>query len=83
MPGLPASLKALKSKEIATEPKTIGEHIRGRRLELGLTQRQAGEILGVTEWTVANWEKGYTQPTINARQAVVVFLVSYPNNPAT
>lgn len=74
MPFLRITLKSLKRKAFDTEPKSIGERIHGKRLELGLTQRQAGERLGVSGWTVANWEKGHTQPITHARRAVVAFL---------
>lgn len=74
MPLLGVTLKSLKPKAFSTEPKTLGEHIRRRRLELGLTQRQAGERLGVSGWTMANWEKGHTKPTAHAQQAVAALL---------
>lgn len=51
---VPITLKALKPKETDFEPQTLGEHVRRRRLELGLTQRQAAERLGVSPWTVLN-----------------------------
>jgi len=38
--------------------KSIGEHIRKRRLELGLTQIEAAAQIGITESTVWNWEHG-------------------------
>ena len=62
MPFLPVTLTELKSREIATEPRTLGDHVRKRRLALRLTQRELATRLGVNPWTVLNWEKGYTQP---------------------
>jgi DNA-binding XRE family transcriptional regulator len=44
---VPITLKALKLKETDLEPQTLGEHLRKRRLELGHTQHQAAERLGV------------------------------------
>jgi len=49
---MPITLKALKPKETDFEPQTLGEHVRKRRLELKLTQKQAAERLGVNPWTV-------------------------------
>jgi len=37
---------------------TLGDHIRKRRLDLGLTQKEVGSRLGVTESAVWNWESG-------------------------
>lgn len=39
-------------------PETVGEHIRKRRLDLGLLQIEVAQIIGVTESTVGNWEHG-------------------------
>ena len=38
--------------------KTFGEYIRGRRRELGLTQKEFAEKLYVTESAVSKWERG-------------------------
>ncbi|MCL4511355.1 MAG: helix-turn-helix domain-containing protein [Bacteroidetes bacterium] len=42
--------------------KTIGDHVRKRRLDLKLTQKEVAAILGVDECTVWNWEKNRTRP---------------------
>jgi len=42
--------------------KTLGDHIRARRLDLGLLQREVAGIIGVTTDTITNWEKGRNQP---------------------
>jgi len=38
-----------------TNPVTIGDHIRKRRMDLGLLQREFREIIGITESSVWNW----------------------------
>ena len=38
-------------------PKTLGEQIRKRRLDLELTAKQVAEQLGVHYQTIINWEK--------------------------
>ncbi len=38
---------------------SIGDHIRKKRLQLGLFQRELAQQLGVNVWTILNWEKGY------------------------
>lgn len=57
-------LKALKRKKTDFELRTVGDHVRKRRLELGLTQKAVAKALRVTEFTIINWEKrGLTPPT--------------------
>ena len=70
----PITLKALKPKETDFEPQTLGKHVRKRRLELRLTQKQAAEWLGVNPWTVLNWEKDHTEPPIDSMPAIIRFL---------
>lgn len=43
---------------------TIGDHLRKRRLDLGLLQREVTERLGVGEATVTNWELNRTIPAL-------------------
>jgi len=43
---------------------TIGDHLRKRRLDLGLLQRELAERLGVDEMTVTNWELNRTRPAV-------------------
>ena len=71
---VPITLKALKPKETDFEPQTFGEHVRKRRLELRLTQKQTAEQLGVNPWTVLNWEKGHTEPPIASMPAILRIL---------
>ncbi|MDR3405055.1 MAG: helix-turn-helix transcriptional regulator [Chthoniobacter sp.] len=62
-------------KGYPTSPKTIGEMIRKRRLDLGLRQADVAEIIGCDSTTVTNWDKGYTAfPQINHISGVVKFL---------
>jgi DNA invertase Pin-like site-specific DNA recombinase/DNA-binding XRE family transcriptional regulator len=48
----------LPPKGYPVSPVTIGEHLRKKRLDIGLTQDAAGKLLGVTGSTVWNWEHG-------------------------
>jgi len=57
---------------------TIGDHIKRRRLELGLFQRQVAERLGVDECTVTNWEKHRTEPQLYLIPRIIEFLGYYP-----
>jgi len=42
-------------------PITVGEHIRKKRMDLGLLQMKVAEIIGVTESSTWNWGHG-TEP---------------------
>ena len=63
-------------------PASLGEHIKKKRLELGLSQRQVATHLRVNPFTVANWEKGYCKPRIAVLPAVLEFL-GYDPEPVT
>lgn len=71
-------LKALKPKETDFEPQTLGEHLRKRRLELSLSQKQVAGELGVNSWTVLNWEKGHSAPPYEALPRILRWLGSDP-----
>lgn len=53
---------------------TIGDHIKKRRLELGLYQRQVAELIGVDECTVTNWERKRTTPALRYMPKIIEFL---------
>ena len=55
-------------------PTTIGEHILKRRCELELFQKDVGKQIGVSAWTIMNWEKGYSEPEIQWYPAIISFL---------
>ncbi|NOT87459.1 MAG: helix-turn-helix transcriptional regulator [Lysobacter sp.] len=74
MPFVRIRRKSLIQKERGFEPKTLGEHIRRRRLVLSITQEEAARQLGVNAWTVLNWEAEETKPAIQFIPALVEFL---------
>lgn len=43
---------------------TLGERIKARRVELGLTQAQLAEKAGVRQPTLSNWESGSGSPQL-------------------
>jgi len=53
---------------------TIGDHLRKRRLDLGLLQREVAERLGVGETTVTNWELNRTTPALQFIPGIIEFL---------
>jgi len=71
---VPLRLKTAKPREYDFEPQTLGDHVRKRRLALGLDQKRVAYQLGVTIATVSNWEGGRAYPAIDCIPAVVQFL---------
>jgi transcriptional regulator with XRE-family HTH domain len=66
------------------EIRTLGDHLRRRRLDLGLTQRILGERWGVRSETIAAWELGQTEPRIRQVAKIVALLQSDPvDHPTT
>jgi len=74
-------LKCKNAKEKFSSPQTLGEHIRQKRISLGLYQRQVAELIGVGEFTVHNWEKKKTTPAITCYPGVIRFLGYDPGVP--
>lgn len=62
LPGVPLKLKALRPKDFSECPQTLGEHLKKRRRELGLLQREAAARMGILTETYTNWEK--TRPSL-------------------
>jgi DNA-binding XRE family transcriptional regulator len=74
LPLVRVRIKCKKPNDIPQNPKTLGEHIKKRRLTLGLTQRLAAHVLGVNPGTVLNWETGRFEPRIRWLPAILGFL---------
>lgn len=81
MPYVQIRRKSLIQKAWGFEPKSVGEHVRRRRLILSLTQKELAPILGVDPWTVHNWETGQSAPEIRVIPALVFFLGYDPEPP--
>jgi DNA-binding XRE family transcriptional regulator len=61
--------KIQRPKELTEEPVTLGDHLRRRRFELGLYQKDVAVQIGVTASTIWNWEHGWT---INKRFVPII-----------
>jgi len=53
-------LKIPRPIEFLQEPVTLDDHLRRRRLELGLYQKDVAAEIGVTTSTIWNWEHGWS-----------------------
>ena len=63
------------------ELKTLGDHLRKRRLDLGLPQSNVARLLGVDPESVSNWERGYCSPRLQFIPRVIEFLGYVPLPP--
>lgn len=59
---------------VSRSPVTLIEHMRKRRLELGLSQNELGEILKVAGLTVSRWELGKAAVRTSHRRAIIAWL---------
>src|SRR2546427_993871 len=53
---------------------SIADHLRKRRLDLGLTQKDAAAQLGVDPDTVRNWEQARTEVEVRFYPVLIQFL---------
>ena len=56
------------------ELKSLGNHIRARRIDLGLLQSQVAELIGVHPMAITNWEGNASRPPVQYIPAIIRFL---------
>jgi DNA-binding XRE family transcriptional regulator len=56
------------------ELRTIGDHLKKRRIEFGLLQKEVADQLKVSEDTVTYWENNRVQPMIHHMPVIIQFL---------
>ncbi|MGA1868534.1 MAG: helix-turn-helix transcriptional regulator [bacterium] len=61
--------------------KTIGDHIRKKRIELRLTQKELAQKIGTSEVTIYNWENNYAKLSIKWWPKIIDFLGYAPYSP--
>lgn len=55
-------------------PRHIGEHLRKRRIDLGLRQEDVAREIRVSPFTIINWELGETRPRVDFGPRIIEFL---------
>ncbi|HUZ57496.1 MAG TPA: helix-turn-helix domain-containing protein [Hanamia sp.] len=55
--------KPLEGK-LLTNPTTIGEKLKNRRLQLGLLQKDVANVIGVCEDSITLWENNRNEPSV-------------------
>jgi transcriptional regulator with XRE-family HTH domain len=80
LPCTDITLKARVERKLPypKELKTWGDHLRKKRLDLGLLRKEVAEQIGVDETSVYHWESNRTQPRIWLRPHLVQFLGYVP-----
>jgi len=71
---LPQSYGAVSAIGIPTELRTVGDHLRRRRLVRKMLQKQVAEQIGVDKTSIHNWETGVTGPGFEYMPAIIRFL---------
>lgn len=67
-----------KERSLPQDLKTVGDHIRRRRLERELLQKDVANILQVSEDTITYWENNRTIPQIQLMPRIIRFLGYIP-----
>ena len=60
---------------LPTEILTIGDHIRAKRVHLGLSQSQVAKKIGVTPDAITNWELNRNEPRISYMPKIIACLL--------
>jgi transcriptional regulator with XRE-family HTH domain len=71
---VPLIFRWVRPKEYAESPRTLAEHLRKRRIEQGLIQKEVAKQLGVNTWTYILWEQDRSTPTIRYYPSIFAFL---------
>jgi DNA-binding XRE family transcriptional regulator len=79
LPFLKLRLSAPKPLPYPQDPSTLGEHLKKRRHELSLLQRQAAAQIGIGSFTYITWEKDQAVPGDRYWPAIVSFLGYNPD----
>jgi len=58
------------------DPKTLGEHLRKKRIDLQLSMPKLARMLGlgITDTAIEKWEKNQNRPTPEHRTRIIEFL---------
>ena len=64
----------LKPSQYPKQINSLGDHIRARRVDLNLLQKQVADQIGVHELTITGWERNATIPEVRYMPAIIQFL---------
>lgn len=66
------------SKAYPAKLKTLGDHLRKRRLDLGLLQKDVAKLLGTNLGSIVNWETNLRSPRIDYVSKIIEFIGYVP-----
>ena len=81
MPFCKIELKAARPLSLPDYPNTLntlGDHIRKKRLDLGLLQKEVAKIINTNADTIWNWENNYATPSLSYIPNIIEFLGYVP-----
>ena len=80
LPICQVTLKAQKplNPVYPTTLQTIGDHIKKKRLDKNLFQKDVAALLGVKEESIYNWENHRSKPRISYFPKIIKFLEYFP-----
>ena len=81
LPFWSKSLKSLKPTSYERNPKTLGQHLKKRRVELGLYQRHMRGMFDLDKDTYLNWEHDRCYPSM-WHWPKIIKLLGYDPNPS-
>lgn len=73
----------LRKKGMIAQPKSLGEHLRNRRLVLGLRQEDVAKQLSTLREVYERWERDERQPVVSEWPGILSFLGHYPESEKT
>lgn len=68
----------LRKKGMISQPRSLGQHLRNRRLMLGLSQEDVALQLGTLREVYDRWERDERQPVVSTWPGILKFLGYYP-----
>lgn len=77
LPFVRVCLTARIPKPYPENPATLGEHLKKRRHELGLFQKDAATLLRVNQWTLIGWETGRRVRVVARHEAAIIRFLGY------
>ena len=75
--------KIIKGEGYPHHPQTIGQHLRKRRMDLNMKQKDLGATLGCDTCNVWNWENGHNAPEFRFLPKIIAFLGYDPRTEPT
>lgn len=77
-PTVTLDVQKPQNSEYPANPQTIGDHIKKKRMDLALFQKDVAQLIGTNTSTVTNWEKGHSEPVIRLMPAIIELLGYIP-----